>query len=70
MNLLDNAFMVAKAALNRTESRGAHFRTDYPKRDDENWLKHTIVIRNGTDDLRFMYWHVTINTWKPVERKY
>ncbi|MGC9183565.1 hypothetical protein, partial [Caldisphaera sp.] len=46
------------------------FRTDYPKRDDENWLKHTIVIRNGTDNLRFMYWHVTINTWKPVERKY
>jgi len=70
MNLLDNAFMVAKAALNRTESRGAHFRTDYPKRDDENWLKHTVVIRDGADDLRFIYWHVTINTWKPVERKY
>ncbi|MGC9182946.1 MAG: succinate dehydrogenase/fumarate reductase flavoprotein subunit, partial [Caldisphaera sp.] len=70
MNLLDNAFMVAKAALNRTESRGAHFRTDYPKRDDENWLKHTIVIRNGTDDLSILYSPVTINTWKPVERKY
>ncbi|MGC8573666.1 MAG: hypothetical protein ACP5L0_06705, partial [Caldisphaera sp.] len=52
------------------ESRGAHFRTDYPKRDDENWLKHTIVIRNGTDDLSILYSPVTINTWKPVERKY
>ncbi|MFP3227465.1 MAG: hypothetical protein RXS19_02375, partial [Caldisphaera sp.] len=40
------------------------------KRDDENWLKHTVVIRDGADDLRFIYWHVTINTWKPVERKY
>ncbi|AFZ70704.1 ubiquinone-dependent succinate dehydrogenase or fumarate reductase, flavoprotein subunit [Caldisphaera lagunensis DSM 15908] len=70
MNLLDNALMISKAALNREESRGAHFRTDFPKRDDNNWLKHTLVIRNGNDDVSILYSPVTINTWKPVERKY
>ncbi|AFZ70090.1 ubiquinone-dependent succinate dehydrogenase or fumarate reductase, flavoprotein subunit [Caldisphaera lagunensis DSM 15908] len=70
MNLLDNALIVSKSAINREESRGAHFRTDFPKRDDNNWLKHTLVIRNGNDDVSILYCPVTINTWKPVERKY
>ncbi len=70
INMLDAALMAVKAGLNRTESRGAHYRFDYPKRDDENWLKHTLVLRNGEDDVRITYTPVTITTWKPVERKY
>jgi succinate dehydrogenase / fumarate reductase flavoprotein subunit len=69
-NLLDVALAVAKAALNRTESRGAHYRLDYPKRDDENWLKHSIILRYGEDDVTITYTPVRVTTWKPVERKY
>ncbi len=70
INLLDAALAAVSAGLNRTESRGAHYRLDYPKRDDENWLKHTLVLRSGLDDVRITYWPVAITTWKPVERKY
>ena len=70
INLLDVGLAVAKAALNRTESRGAHYRLDYPKRDDVNWLKHTLVLRYGENDVQFAYDPVRITTWKPVERKY
>ncbi|MEB3851090.1 MAG: succinate dehydrogenase/fumarate reductase flavoprotein subunit [Desulfurococcales archaeon] len=69
-NLLDVALAVARAALNRTESRGAHYRLDYPKRDDENWLKHTLVLPYGEDDVTITYDPVRVTTWKPVERKY
>ncbi|MGC9071639.1 MAG: succinate dehydrogenase/fumarate reductase flavoprotein subunit [Acidilobus sp.] len=71
-NMLTDAIIVASAALNRTESRGAHYRVDYPKRDDANWLKHTIVVRDSSTALgvSFSYWPVNITTWKPVERKY
>ncbi len=70
INLLDVALAAVKAGLERTESRGAHYRLDYPKRDDENWLKHTLVLRNGDDDVRLAYTPVDVSTWKPVERKY
>jgi len=43
INMIDVAEMVTKAALARTETRGAHAREDYPKRDDENWLKNTVI---------------------------
>jgi len=71
-NMLQDAVIVAAAALNRTESRGGHARTDYPKRDDVNWLKHTIVVKDASTNVgvSFSYWPVTITTWKPVERKY
>ncbi len=45
--LLDLAEVTALSALNRTESRGAHWREDFPKRDDVNWLKHTFVTLQG-----------------------
>ncbi|RLI74620.1 succinate dehydrogenase/fumarate reductase flavoprotein subunit [Archaeoglobales archaeon] len=67
--MLDLAEVVAIGALNRTESRGAHYRLDYPKRDDENWLKHTLAYYTP-DGPRFEYIPVTITKWEPVERKY
>lgn len=46
-NLMETAYATAKLANFRTESRGAHSRFDYPKRDDEHWLKHTVYINEG-----------------------
>ena len=66
---LDLAEVTIVSALARTESRGAHYRLDYPKRDDENWLKHTLAYytREGP---RLEYIPVTITKWTPTERKY
>lgn len=68
-NLLDLAEMLLMAALKREESRGGHARRDFPKRDDENFLKHTIV-RLVEGKLEITYKPVKITHWKPVERKY
>ncbi len=68
-NLLNFSEVIAVGAEARRESRGAHFRTDYPKRDDENWLKHTLAWReNGR--LRLDYKDVVIDRYPPEERKY
>ncbi len=70
-NLLDMAEVVTEGALRREESRGAHFRRDFPKRDDENWLKHTLAYYDPDKDApRFDYKPVRVLYWKPVERKY
>jgi succinate dehydrogenase / fumarate reductase flavoprotein subunit len=68
-NLLDLAEVIIVGALNRTESRGAHSRRDYTVRDDENWLKHTLVYHTPSGP-KIEYLPVSINMWKPVERKY
>jgi len=68
--LLDVAEIAASGALRRTESRGAHYRWDYPKRDDENWLKHTVAFLGPDGHPQFTYRPVIITAWKPVERKY
>jgi succinate dehydrogenase / fumarate reductase flavoprotein subunit len=57
------------SAISRTESRGAHSRTDYPKRDDQNWLKHTLAYYTK-DGPRLEYTPVTITKWSPVARTY
>ncbi len=68
-NMLDLAEVTALSARNRTESRGAHWREDYPKRDDQNWLKHTLIwMENGKH--RFAYKPVVITKWQPKERVY
>jgi succinate dehydrogenase / fumarate reductase flavoprotein subunit len=68
-NLLDVAEVVTVSALNRTESRGGHSREDFPKRDDQNWLKHTL-IRRKNGKLEIDYKPVTITKYQPKERVY
>jgi succinate dehydrogenase / fumarate reductase flavoprotein subunit len=67
--MLDVTEIMVASALNRTESRGGHSRTDFPKRDDANWLKHTLAHRkNGA--VAFDYKPVVITRFQPQERKY
>lgn len=68
-NLLDLAEVTAVSALMREESRGAHARTDFPKRDDGQWLQHTLATMS-VDGPRLSYKPVTITRWPPMERKY
>jgi len=67
--MLDVAETVANSALKRKESRGSHTRTDFSKRDDENFLKHTLAYKTP-EGPRIEYLPVTITRWQPEERKY
>ena len=67
--MLDCAETIVVSALERKESRGAHFRLEYPERDDENWLKH-ISVRHTLDGPRLEYTPVTITQWQPQIRSY
>ncbi len=70
---LDSMFRVAEivllGAINRKESRGAHARTDYTKRDDANFLHHTLAYYDSKEPIMKKH-PVTITRYKPVERKY
>jgi len=68
--MLDVAEAIIACALNRKESRGSHQRTDFPKRDDENFLAHSLVFRNADGTARVEYLPVTITRWPPAERVY
>jgi succinate dehydrogenase / fumarate reductase flavoprotein subunit len=68
--LLDTAEATVLGAIERKESRGAQFRTDFPERNDDEWLKHINVTRNGDDVPEVSYSPVTITRWQPEERKY
>ncbi len=68
-SMLDIAECIAIGALNRQESRGAHSRRDFPKRDDGRWLTHTVYRRNG-DEVAIEYKPVRITKFPPQERKY
>ena len=67
--MLDNAECTCVAALHRTESRGAHTRTDFPDRNDEEWLKHINLSQNGAEP-DISYSDVSITQWQPMERTY
>jgi len=67
--MLDCAEAIVLGSLERRESRGAQYRTDYPERNDEDWLKHIDISRNG-DEPELTYSPVTITQWEPQERTY
>jgi succinate dehydrogenase / fumarate reductase flavoprotein subunit len=67
--MLDNAECVVVGALERKESRGAQFRTDFPERNDDDWLRHIVLTRDG-DKPAVSYSEVTLTQWEPEERKY
>ena len=66
--LLDLAEVTTYSALARTESRGGHYREDFPNRDDANFLQHTVVWKNG--NVQVKYKPVRITRIQPTERKY
>lgn len=68
-NLLDLSLVTAESALKREESRGAHSREDFPERDDENWLKHSLAYLEN-DGVRLDYKDVDTSIWKPKPRTY
>ncbi|MCD6130449.1 MAG: succinate dehydrogenase flavoprotein subunit [Deltaproteobacteria bacterium] len=74
-SLIDNSIIETAGALNRTESRGAHFREDYPERDDENWIKHTLVYMDDEGNAKVEYKPVrsqplTVPSFPPKKRVY
>ena len=68
-NMLDVADAVVRSGLERRESRGSHTRRDYADRDDERFLKHSLVFF-ATEGAKIGYREVTITQWPPAERKY
>lgn len=73
-NLLDLAEVMAVSALARKESRGGHYREDYPNRDDVNFQRHTMAYREtdsaGNESIRLDYKPVVVTRYQPMERKY
>jgi succinate dehydrogenase / fumarate reductase flavoprotein subunit len=67
--LLDLAETLVVSARARTESRGGHFREDYPARDDRNWLRHSLALRTDSG-VKLDYKPVTMTRYEPMERKY
>jgi succinate dehydrogenase / fumarate reductase flavoprotein subunit len=67
--MLDNAECTVVSAIERRESRGAQYRTDYPERNDEDWLRHINLVPNGSEP-EISYSEVTLTQWQPEERTY
>jgi succinate dehydrogenase / fumarate reductase flavoprotein subunit len=68
--MLDLAEVITLGALNREESRGAHSREDFPKRDDEKWLVHSMFRHSTAEGVQLFFKPVTITRFQPKERKY
>jgi fumarate reductase flavoprotein subunit len=69
-NMLDVAEAIVQSALQREESRGAHQRTDFPARNDQRFLTHSVIHRQPDGSSRIEYTPVTITRWPPAERVY
>ncbi len=69
-HMLDYAAFIVEGAIARKESRGAHYREDYPQRDDEHFLKHTYGYMDEEGNIQLEYGDVVITKFKPQERKY
>jgi succinate dehydrogenase / fumarate reductase flavoprotein subunit len=67
--MLDVSLAITGGALLRQESRGSHYRLDYDKRNDQNWLKHTLAFHT-TEGPRFEYKPVQLGRWAVKEREY
>jgi succinate dehydrogenase / fumarate reductase flavoprotein subunit len=68
-NMLKTAEVIAFSALNREESRGSHFRNDYPERNDKEWLKHTLVFSTA-QGFELRYRPVVVTKFPPETRRY
>ena len=68
--MLELAEVILRSALERTESRGAHQRTDFPERDDQRHLAHSLAFRNEDGSARIAHLPVTITRWTPQARVY
>jgi succinate dehydrogenase / fumarate reductase flavoprotein subunit len=68
--LLDVSEALVHSAANRTESRGAHSREDFPERDDTNWLKHTLIYRESPGQTKISYKPVVLGKYEPKPRTY
>jgi succinate dehydrogenase / fumarate reductase flavoprotein subunit len=69
-HVLDVAESIVIAAQARTESRGSHFRTDHPERDDAGWLRHQLVTVGSGGRPELSSAPVTLTRWQPQERTY
>ncbi len=69
-HMLDYATFIVDGAIARKESRGAHFREDFPKRDDKNFLKHTLAYMDEKGNIKLEYTDVTLGIFEPQERTY
>lgn len=67
--MMDVAEVITLGALNREETRGSHFRLDFPERRDKEWLKHTLV-KWQDENPEISYSDVVIGKYQPMERKY
>src|SRR4051794_10958188 len=67
--MIENAEAIVVSAIERKESRGAQYRTDFPERNDDDWLKHINISQNGAEP-EISYSEVTLTQWEPEERKY
>ena len=69
-HMIDFSLFIVEGALAREESRGAHYREDFPTRDDERFMKHTYATLNDDYTLNLEYGEVVMGKFEPQERKY